>query len=327
MIRDREFYRTILRISLPAALQALVSFLVVVADDVMVSKLPDGVAAQAAVAQVNSITAFYTATLTGLVSGSAVLIAQYWGKRDMARIRRIFAVVMWFCLGAAVLFAGAGRLFPKQMVGLVVGAGETAVTDAALSYFAIACLTWLPYAVTTALIGMLRSIEVVKITLVVSVMALFLNVGLNAVLIFGLMGLPAMGVRGAALATLITRLCEMAVVWFYTFHKQRVLTIRPRDLLRPDRALAGDYAKYGLPVALTDMQWALIGMLTLKLDRLFVIKKRDIQPILDYNEKEMKVDAHLALTITIGRAVSLAARAGVRFLKLWLNKKKAVQTT
>ncbi len=73
--------------------------------------------------------------------------------------------------------------------------------------------------------------------------------------------------------------------------------------------------------------WAGIGMLTPKLDRLFVIKKRDIQPILDYNEKEMKVDAHLALTITIGRAISLAGRAGVRFLKLWLNKKKAVQTT
>ena len=73
--------------------------------------------------------------------------------------------------------------------------------------------------------------------------------------------------------------------------------------------------------------WALIGMLSPKLEQLFVIKKRDIQPVLDYNEKEMKVDAHLALTITIGRAVSLAARAGVRFLKLWLNKKKAVQTT
>lgn len=73
--------------------------------------------------------------------------------------------------------------------------------------------------------------------------------------------------------------------------------------------------------------WALIGMLNPKLEQLFVIKKRDIQPVLDYNEKDMKVDAHLALTITIGRAVSLAARAGVRFLKLWLNKKKAVQTT
>lgn len=73
--------------------------------------------------------------------------------------------------------------------------------------------------------------------------------------------------------------------------------------------------------------WALIGMLNPKLEQLFVIKKRDIQPVLDYNEKETKIDAHLALTITIGRAVSLAARAGVRFLKLWLNKKKAVQTT
>ena len=73
--------------------------------------------------------------------------------------------------------------------------------------------------------------------------------------------------------------------------------------------------------------WALIGMLNPKLEQLFVIKKRDIQPVLDYNEKEMKVDAHLALTITIGRAISLAGRAGGRFLKLWLNKKKAVQTT
>lgn len=73
--------------------------------------------------------------------------------------------------------------------------------------------------------------------------------------------------------------------------------------------------------------WACIGMLNPRLDQLFVIKKRDIQPILDYNEKEMKLEAHLALTITIGRAISLAVRAGVRFLKLWLNKKKAVQTT
>ena len=73
--------------------------------------------------------------------------------------------------------------------------------------------------------------------------------------------------------------------------------------------------------------WALIGMLNPKLEQLFVIKKRDIQPVLDYNEKEMKVDAHLALTITIGRAISLAVRAGVRFLKLWLNKKKAVSNT
>ena len=71
--------------------------------------------------------------------------------------------------------------------------------------------------------------------------------------------------------------------------------------------------------------WAVIGMLDPKLDRLFVIKKRDIQPVLDYNENEIKISAQLALTITIGRALSLGLKAGVRFLKLWIHKKKAVQ--
>ena len=71
--------------------------------------------------------------------------------------------------------------------------------------------------------------------------------------------------------------------------------------------------------------WAVIGMLNPKLDQLFVIKKRDIQPFFDYNETETKISAQLALTITIGRALSLGLTAGVRFLKLWINKKKAVQ--
>jgi len=261
VIRDKKFYKTIFRISLPAAFQALVSFLVVVADDIMVSRLPDSYIAQAAVAQVNSITAFYTATLTGLVSGSSVLIAQYWGKRDMARIKRIFSLVLWFCALVALVFTGAAKLFPEAVVGIVIDRQETAVVGKALEYFSVACLTYIPFAVTTALIGMLRSIEVVRITLVTTVMALFMNIGLNYVLIFGKLGLPAMGVRGAGLATLITRIAELVVVWVYTFRFQKKLDIRASDLLRVDRALTRDYCRYGLPVGLTDMQWAMIGML------------------------------------------------------------------
>ncbi len=261
MIRDREFYKTILRISLPAAFQSLVSFLVVVADDVMVSKLPNAVAAQAAVSQVNSITAFYTATLTGLVSGSSVLIAQYWGKKDMARIRRIFSVVLWFCALVSLLFVALARLLPEQVIHLVIDAQETDVVALALEYFSVACWTYIPFAVTTSLVGMLRSIEVVRITLATTVTTLLLNVSLNYALIFGHFGFPAMGVRGAAVATLVARLVEVAMVWVYTFYVQKKLAIRPRDLLRFDGALGRDYARYGLPVGLTDMQWSLIGML------------------------------------------------------------------
>ena len=261
MIRDREFYRTIFRISLPAAFQALVSFLVVVADDIMVSMLPNHTAAQAAVSQVNSITAFYTATMTGLVSGSAVLIAQYWGKKDMARIRRIFSVVLWFCALVAVVFVAVARIFPDAVVAVVIKGEETEVISLALEYFAIVCFTYLPFAITTALIGMLRSIEVVRITLVTTIMALFVNIGLNYVLIFGKLGFPALGVRGAALATLTTRIVEMLIVCVYTFGIQKKLEIRPSDLLHVDRTLTRDYMRYGLPVGLTDMQWALIGMI------------------------------------------------------------------
>ena len=261
MIRDREFYKTILRISLPAAFQSLVSFLVVVADDIMVSMLPNAVAAQAAVSQVNSITAFYTATMTGLVSGSAVLIAQYWGKKDMARIRRIFSVVLWFCALVAVAFVAVARIFPDAVVAVVIKGEETEVISLALEYFAIVCFTYLPFAITTALIGMLRSIEVVRITLVTTIMALFVNIGLNYVLIFGKLGFPALGVRGAALATLTTRIVEMLIVCVYTFGIQKKLEIRPSDLLHVDRTLTRDYMRYGLPVGLTDMQWALIGMI------------------------------------------------------------------
>lgn len=261
VIRDREFYKTIFRISLPAAFQALVSFLVVVADDIMVSKLSGGASAQAAVTQVNSLTAFYTATLTGLVSGSSVLIAQYWGKRDMMRIRKVFSIVFWICITTAVVFTFFARLFPGVVTGLVISAKETQVSELAREYLRIACLTFLPYAVTTALIGMLRSIEVVKITLVTTVVALALNISLNALLIFGLCGFPALGVSGAAIATLITRIVEMAMVVAYTFCIQKQLAIKPKNLLEIDRTLARDYARYGLPVGLTDMQWSLIGIL------------------------------------------------------------------
>lgn len=261
MVRDVNFYKTIFRISLPAAFSSLVSFLVVVADDIMVSHIGDGTAAQSAVSQINALTAFYTATLLGLVSGSSVLISQYWGKQDMARIKRIFSIVLMISLFAAALFITLAKAMPATIVKLVIGQSESEVTRLALKYFAIVCFSWLPFAVTSALTGMLRSIEVVRVTLYVSVCSLFMNISLNYILIFGKLGLPAMGVEGAALATVITRVIELVIVCVYAFRVQKVIDIRPRDMLKFHSPLARDYARYGLPVGLADMQWALIGML------------------------------------------------------------------
>ena len=261
MVKDREFYRTMFKIALPSALQSFISFLVVVVDDMMVSSLPNGVAAQAAVSQVNSLTAFYTATVLGLVSGSAVLIAQYWGRRDLGRIKRIFSIVLWICLAVSLLFVAVMRLFPRAVAGIVIDRNEAEVTALALRYLAVVCFSYIPFAVSNALVGMLRSIEVVRITLYIAILSLFTNIGFNYVFIFGKLGFPALGVTGAGLATLLARVVELVLVWLYTFRAQKRLDIRPRDLLKTEAWLARDYAKYGLPVGLGDMQWALVGML------------------------------------------------------------------
>ena len=137
MVKDRNFYKTIFRISLPAAFSSLVSFLVVVADDIMVSYIGSGVAAQSAVSQINALTAFFTATVSGLVSGSSVLIAQYWGKKDMERIKRIFSMVFLISVSVSLLFCLAALLFPNPIIRVILkgdGGEVTALARASATF-------------------------------------------------------------------------------------------------------------------------------------------------------------------------------------------------
>ena len=255
--RDKSLYRTIFAIALPAAIQSLITQLVHLADNMMVSSL--GNAALAGVAQANSVTNVFVMTVFGLISGSSVLISQYWGKRDMARIRQVVAVIMAYVSVLSVAVAAFIRLAPERVLGVV--ASDPAVIEAALPYITLVCFSYIPYAVSQALIGVLRAVEVVRVALYTSVVSLLVNVGLNYVLIFGKLGMPAMGVQGAALATLITRLVELVIVWVYAFSVQKTLSIRPRDMLHAQGYLWRDYLRYGVPVGLGDMQWAVIGLL------------------------------------------------------------------
>lgn len=256
MVRERAFYRTIFTIALPSAFQGLISLLVVLVDNMMVASLGD--TALASVAQSNGVTAFFTATITGLVGGSSVLISQYWGKKDMAPIRRVFAIVTWICLGVAALFVALISLFPSGVLGLLVR--DETIIHTALPYFTLVCWSYIPYAISAALVGMLRGVEIVRVTLYTTVLSLLANISLNYIFIFGKLGLEPMGIRGAALATVIARVLEMLLVWLYTFRVQKAFVLKPKDLLRGDATLMKDYARYGLPVAVVDAQWALVGV-------------------------------------------------------------------
>ena len=261
MSESKAFYRSILRLSIPTAIQAVLSLLVVMADNVMVSRLDPSGINLSAVSQSNAVTNFVNAGLMGLSAGGVVLISQYWGKRDISRIRLVASTVLSACEGFALVMMALVLLFPRAVLGLVINANEAEVTAIALQYLPIVCLQYLPLALTAWGIAMLKGVEVVRVILYATAISLFSNVGLNYVLIFGKLGLPAIGARGAAIATVLARLLEAGVVLTYLFMVQKVLPLKARDLTRHSGWTWRDYARYGLPVGLTDAQWALIGML------------------------------------------------------------------
>lgn len=311
MVRERAFYLTIWTIALPSAFQGFMSLLVVLVDNMMVSTLGDTV--MAGVSQSNAVTSLLTATVGGLVGGSAVLIAQYWGKQDTARIRRVFAIVVWICALVAAAFIAVVLIAPEGVLRLLVDDPE--IIAAGMPYLTLVCWSFLPYAGSAALVGMLRSVEIVRVTLYTTILSLVSNICLNYVFIFGKFGLPAMGARGAALATVLARCLEFALVWLYTFRVQKRFAIRPRDLLRGDRELLRDYGRYGLPVGLTDAQWAVIGVF-----KMMIIGRLGAQMITANNIAESLMQLGMILTsslaggacVVIGKTVGAGDYAKTR---------------
>lgn len=326
MVKDRQFYRTILRIALPSAFQSLVSLSVTCLDDLMVSwidrpallglpadtSIADlGNLALTGVGQANSLTSFFTAMVLGLTSGSGVLIAQYWGKKDMRRIRQVFPLVTLLTLCVALVFAVLARVCPAPLLRLVLSSSASSkeAFQIATRYFSVVALSYIPYALTYSMVGMLRAVEVVKVTLYITVGAMLVNLFFNYCLIFGNFGFPALGVEGAAIATILARLTELAIVWIYAFRVQKTLPLRPQDLVRSPFALWADYHRHGLPVALGDSQWSLVGLF-----KSAIIGHLAVEVVAAYRAAEMLMSMGMIFTnaLAAGACVVIGKTVGER---------------
>lgn len=230
-------------------------------DNLMVTRIDQVGLSFAAVVQSNSITNLVIAFLTGLSSGAVVLVSQYWGKKDTKSIMNVGAVALSLSLGVAVITAIVINIFSDQVLQIVIHKKETGAIQLAKQYLPLVSLSYLPYAVTACLVGMLRGVEIVRVTVYTTFSSLLANIILNYVLIFGKFGFPALGVQGAALATVLARLIEMILVILFVWKKQVIINLHPSFLFNHKAWAWQDYSKYGLPVGLTDAQWAIIGML------------------------------------------------------------------
>lgn len=252
-VKDRSFYKTLLAIALPIGLQNLITFAVSMADTVMLGALGD--VALSASSLANQPTFIFSVLVFGIASGACVLSAQYWGKKDLDRIQLIFGMGIKAALVFSILVTLLAFLFPEQIMRIFTN--EEPVIAAGTEYLSVICFTYFFLGITSILTSMLKSIEIVRISVVVSCISVAVNVFFNWILIFGNLGAPAMGVRGAAIATLIARITETAIVIVYMVFFEKKVNFQLKKMLPNDKELWKDFFKYGLPVVINEFMWSL----------------------------------------------------------------------
>lgn len=208
LIKDKKFLRKAFIIATPVALQNLLNNLLNFIDTLMIGKL--GVAQVAGVGLANKVFFVYSLLLFGICSGSSILAAQYWGKREFMNIRRVLRMSLIIGVGASFLFLLAGYLTPDIVMRIFTPKEKTIAYGTV--YLGIIALSYPLTAVTIAYVTILRSMSYVKVPLIITSIAIGINIFLNYGLIFGKFGLPVMGVAGAAFATLISRILEVSML-------------------------------------------------------------------------------------------------------------------
>ena len=259
--KDRSFYRSLVTLAVPISLQNLVTFAVSFADNVMIGSLGDDAISGVYIGgQLQSVLQMFVGGIEGAI---LILTAQYWGKKDTQSIRKVVSIGIKFALAVGLLSSLVAVLFPQWVIRAFTT--EPGVIQEGAAYVQIVGFTYLFFSVSQVMIAAMRSVETARIGLYISCMALVINVCLNYVFIFGHFGFPAMGVRGAALATLVSRILEMCVGVGYVFFVDKKLRFGLKDLLHTDLQLLRDFIRYGLPVIGGQVVWAINSLANTKI--------------------------------------------------------------
>ena len=250
--REPGFYKRLFYLALPLILQNLITTSLGFVDTFMVGML--GQNELSAVTAANTPIYMLQIIILGLLSGLSVLASQYWGKGDTESINRCMGVSLYAGLIIAVSVAVVLFFFPLQVMALVTNNGL--LIELGAPYLRIVGLSYIFNTISSVYIGMQRSTENPAMGMIVFGISMLTNTCLNYILIFGKLGAPALGITGAAIATLISRVVEVVMVLCYAPHYHRV-PLMPRLLLRPGRAMVHSFLKYATPVLVNEVLWGL----------------------------------------------------------------------
>ena len=254
--RDREYFRLLVKFALPIALQSLITSSLNMVGVIMIGQL--GETSVAAVGLANQVWFLLNLLLFGIVSGCAMFVAQLWGKKDIPNVRRVLGLAVKLGLIAALVFWTLATFFPGAVLRLYTE--DAAVIELGSQYLCIYGWSYGFYAISAAYGVNLRSTGYVRLPLAVSTAALGLNILIAYPFIFGweAVGLPALGVNGAAIAGLVARVLEcLAMLGAVYWDRLNPSAASLRDLLELDFKFMASVLKPVLPVIANEFLWSM----------------------------------------------------------------------
>lgn len=260
MIRDKEFYKLLFSITLPIAAQNFITFTVSMADSLMLGKLGETTLSAANLA--NQLFFILMIITFGVTSAAMVFASQYWGKGDIYSLKRIITIMLRVAFVISMVAAALALCTPEFVMSWYSDDAE--VIKEGADYLRIVGWIYPVYSVTNAMVCIFRCAREIKISIAVYLTSLIVNVFFNWVFIFGNLGSPAMGVRGAALATAIARVAEFIILIIYLAAFEKKIHYTFADFFVPVKDYVKDFVKTGAPVILNETVWS-IGSSTLSM--------------------------------------------------------------
>lgn len=309
----KEFLKSAALLVVPVAMQNLITTAINSLDVIMLGRVNEIVLAGASLG--NQVYFNMSLFLFGITSGAAVLIAQYWGKKDLDSIKAIFGLGMKLGIAVSSLFALSAFFIPELLMRIFTDDPE--IIRQGEIYLRIVCFSYPFTAVNMIYLNTMRSMEKVKIATLAYSVSFFVNLIANGVLIFGLLGFPALGTAGAAWGTVIARFSESLVILFYDRKINRTLKFSIKFLVSKNGLLTRDFWKYALPVIINELSWGTgISMITGILGRLgsSVVAANAVAQVARQLSMIIGFGVAAAAAIEIGKKIGEGNREGAKDL-------------
>jgi putative MATE family efflux protein len=251
-IGDRQFYKTLFQVAAPLVLQQLITTSVQLVDNVMVGRL--GESSIGAVSVINQLYFIVILVTFGAYAGAGIFTSQFFGSGDHDKLKQTFRFKLitgaLIALIALIIFT----VFGENLIRLFTKNPET--IKQGLAYLKIARWSAFPWVISVAISNTFREMSITKPLLYISIVAIITNTLLNFLLIFGLLGFPALGVTGAAIATFISRFVELGLMIVLLIKKGSIFNTKMTQMLHIQPKLLKSMIIMSIPLTLNELLWS-----------------------------------------------------------------------